>query len=257
MYSNNDKGKGKKGNKFKGNNKRKSLNGARIIQGMDGNNVEVHPAYNFNPKVWRNTPDAEKDKLRNEQQEYKRRQSISAVESVMSQQQMNYQPAPHAYYPPPPPQQIALGNARGSGTSNSKSTQRENHTMMGGRNEQASYRRDGHSSIMAVHTSRRVSSSLTKRQHAFVVEEPPAGKLSRKNESDSNADTCCLGNNFLVLSMTSKTADVYPYDNSYAPLRNVPIVSGGTAYDDPDSGLTYIYWSSMNPYTMGRSYNTR
>ena len=44
--------------------------------------------------------------------------------------------------------------------------------MMGGRNEQASYRRDGHSSIMAVHTSRRVSSSLTKRQHAFVVEEP-------------------------------------------------------------------------------------
>ena len=139
-YSNNDKGKGKKGNNFKGNNKRKSLNGARIIQGMDGNNVEVHPVYNFNPKVWRNIPDAEKDRLRNERQEYKRRQSISAVESIMSQQQMNCQPAPHVYYPPlppppPPPQQIALVNARGSGTSNSSSTQRGNSTMIGGRNE--------------------------------------------------------------------------------------------------------------------------
>ena len=60
------------------------------------------------------------------------------------------------------------------------------------------------------------------------------------NEADSNADTCCLGTNFLVLSMSSRTADVYPYDSSYSPIVNVPIVSGATAYDDDNTGETYI-----------------
>ena len=40
--------------------------------------------------------------------------------------------------------------------------------------------------------------------------------------------------------MTSRTADVYPYDSSYKPMVNVPIVTGATAWDDPHSGETYI-----------------
>ena len=60
------------------------------------------------------------------------------------------------------------------------------------------------------------------------------------NESDSNADTCCLGTNFIVLSYTQRTADVYAYDATYAPMSNVPIVTGATAWTDPMDNKTYI-----------------
>lgn len=60
------------------------------------------------------------------------------------------------------------------------------------------------------------------------------------NEADSNADTCCLGTNFTILSYTYRTADVFPYDDSYAPITNVPIVSGATKYINPDTGEQFI-----------------
>ena len=59
------------------------------------------------------------------------------------------------------------------------------------------------------------------------------GTIAR-NEADTNADTCCLGTNFTVLSYTSRTADVYPYDPSYEPVRSVPIVTGATTYHHPN-----------------------
>jgi hypothetical protein len=60
------------------------------------------------------------------------------------------------------------------------------------------------------------------------------------NECDTNADTCCLGKNFLVLHSTFRTADVYAYDTSIKPIENVSIVTGATAYDDPVTATTYI-----------------
>lgn len=69
--------------------------------------------------------------------------------------------------------------------------------------------------------------------------ESPANTAAN-NECDSNADTCCLGKNFVVLQATYRTADVYAYDSSIQPIENVPIVSGATAYDDPMSGDTFI-----------------
>ena len=41
------------------------------------------------------------------------------------------------------------------------------------------------------------------------------------------------------MSYTSRTADVYPYDESYTPITNVPIVSGATTYHHPN-GNSYI-----------------
>ena len=43
-----------------------------------------------------------------------------------------------------------------------------------------------------------------------------------------------------MLTSTFRTADVYAYDTSIRPTENVPIVSGATAYDDPDSRKTFI-----------------
>lgn len=60
------------------------------------------------------------------------------------------------------------------------------------------------------------------------------------NESDTNADTCCLGSNFVVMNYTRCTADVFTYDPTYVPIQNVPIVSSATAYDDPDTGVTWL-----------------
>jgi hypothetical protein len=67
-----------------------------------------------------------------------------------------------------------------------------------------------------------------------------AANTAANNECDSNADTCCLGKNFVVLQATYRTADVYAYDSSIKPLENVPIVTGATAYDDLVSGNTFI-----------------
>jgi hypothetical protein len=71
------------------------------------------------------------------------------------------------------------------------------------------------------------------------IQQPPVNTVA-PNEMDSNADTCCAGSNFILLSLTRRTADVFPYDSRYEPLLNVPIVTAATAYDDPDTGQTYI-----------------
>ena len=47
-----------------------------------------------------------------------------------------------------------------------------------------------------------------------------------------NAYICCLGDNFTVLKMTSRTSNVYPYNPSYKPLYNVTIESGTTTVTD-------------------------
>ena len=71
------------------------------------------------------------------------------------------------------------------------------------------------------------------------IKEPTVGTIAY-NEMDTNADTCCLGKNFIPIGYTYRTADVYPYDTSIAPVTNVPIVSGATAWKDPYSLDTYI-----------------
>ena len=73
----------------------------------------------------------------------------------------------------------------------------------------------------------------------YDIEDPEPGNIS-VNELDTNAETCCLGSNFTVLRMSSRTADVYPYDPSYKPLYNVPIVSGVTMVTDSITGNSLI-----------------
>ena len=87
-----------------------------------------------------------------------------------------------------------------------------------------------------VKTSRReICQSMPK----YKVQQCKPGTYA-SNESDSNADTCCLGSNFCILSYTNRTADVYPYDTSYEPLHNVPIVTGATAWTCLNTDETYI-----------------
>jgi hypothetical protein len=60
-------------------------------------------------------------------------------------------------------------------------------------------------------------------------------------ELDTHADTCAPGANFIPLSFTGRVCDVSPYNsNHYESEKDVPIISGGTAYTRQESGQTYI-----------------
>jgi hypothetical protein len=63
---------------------------------------------------------------------------------------------------------------------------------------------------------------------------------SAYNETDSNADTCCLGSNFAVLRYTNRSATVAPFHDAYTALTDVPIVSGATVYDDPTTNKSIL-----------------
>ena len=103
---------------------------------------------------------------------------------------------------------------------------------MGGRNEQVSLRsRNNNCQVQNVLSKQRIGRD--------TVVSKPDPNMYVNNEADTNYDTCCLGMNFIPITYTNCTADVYPYSNSYEPLENVPIVSRATSYYHPN-GNTYI-----------------
>ena len=61
-----------------------------------------------------------------------------------------------------------------------------------------------------------------------------------RTETDSHADTCALGSNFLLVETTDWTCCVKPFHKSYSPQNNVPVVTGATAYDNPLTNETVI-----------------
>jgi hypothetical protein len=61
-----------------------------------------------------------------------------------------------------------------------------------------------------------------------------------KLELDTHADTCCLGYNFVPILYTGQVCDVQPFADGYAPMKDIPVVTGVTAYDDEETGLTYL-----------------
>ena len=78
-------------------------------------------------------------------------------------------------------------------------------TAFGGRNDQQNKRAriNENSSISAVSTATR---KIAQTQSQSVY-QPEPGTIA-DIECDSNADTCCLGNNFVILKYTRQTADV-------------------------------------------------
>ena len=67
--------------------------------------------------------------------------------------------------------------------------------------------------------------------------QPRPGVVSA-NGTDSNADTCCLGTNFIILEHTTWQVDVHSCNKQAKPIQNASVVSGATAWDDPISRET-------------------
>ena len=110
---------------------------------------------------------------------------------------------------------------------------------MGGRNEKANNRQQRRAGAVTTKRHVKVSTPVLK-----SWQDPPVLTIA-DNECDTNADTCCLGKNFVVLNATFQTADVFAYDTSIKPIENVPSVSGATAYDDPITAQTFILDESL------------
>ena len=68
----------------------------------------------------------------------------------------------------------------------------------------------------------------------------PPSPIDAQIELDTHADTCVLGTNFIILHYTGRVCDVSPYSSEYESVKNVPIVSGATAWTDRQTGETYI-----------------
>ena len=106
-------------------------------------------------------------------------------------------------------------------------------SIMGGKNEQA-YLRSRNTNgrnISSVNTHKGVGRAKA------VIEPDP--NTAGSDESDANADTCCLVQNFIHIAYTNRSSNFYPYSEAYETIENVPIVSGATYYDHTD-GNTYI-----------------
>jgi hypothetical protein len=57
---------------------------------------------------------------------------------------------------------------------------------------------------------------------------------------DTHANTCTVRANCRIISVSEQTCNVAPYHPKYRSIQNCPIVQAGTAYTDPDTGITYI-----------------
>ena len=79
-----------------------------------------------------------------------------------------------------------------------------------------------------------ISTVITEHMVATVMANhlKPKEETIAANKCDTNADTCCLGANFAILEYTRRTADVYSYDKDVQPKKDIPIVSGATAWRD-------------------------
>lgn len=69
----------------------------------------------------------------------------------------------------------------------------------------------------------------------MITSTPTYGRI----DLDSHADTCVLGKTFVIYEYTGQQCTVHPYSSKYKP-KTVKIAHGGTAYDHPTNGKTYI-----------------
>ena len=202
---------------------------SRMITLTDGSQIEYHASFNFPRHTYLKMKQEDRETLKRERAAYNQsrgrgtRSEIQELRSQIQALQGTIVTTEHSTDNVSVSQQSQVSQLT-SGT----------HSIMGGRNEQAQNRQQRRAG--AVVTNRHLRATTP----SMRPWTDPVANTVADNECDTNADTCCLGKNFIVLNATYRTADVYAYDTSLQPMENVPIVSGGTAYDDPVSGDTYI-----------------
>lgn len=75
----------------------------------------------------------------------------------------------------------------------------------------------------------------------FISQVPDIATDAYGNtELDSHANMCCLGRQALVFHSSDLTCDVTPYDPAIGTRPGIPLCDMALAYDEPNTGETYI-----------------
>ena len=82
----------------------------------------------------------------------------------------------------------------------------------------------------------------------FITNEGYKGRC----ELDLHADTCVAGANFCICEFDGMTCEVSPYSDSYASIKDVPIVAAATAWTNAETGETHIFYILTRFSGMGR-----
>jgi len=79
---------------------------------------------------------------------------------------------------------------------------------------------------------------LVRLVYAFVVSALRRMVSGNRASLDSHADTCCAGANTLLIAMTGRTVNVYPFSKELSSMSGIPIATVAMAWDNPDDGKT-------------------
>ena len=96
--------------------------------------------------------------------------------------------------------------------------------------------------VIQITTKNKVSNTTVKSGNKL----PP--NTQTDNEYEMNINAYGFGNKFSVINYSTRTADIYPFNNSYKTLKHILIVTGATAYKDGVMGTPYIFdipWGSV------------
>jgi len=98
---------------------------------------------------------------------------------------------------------------------------------------------------------RRINRILTGPRH--TSNRPPTSAMDRRVlnvhtnqvhhstcELDSHADTCVAGPNTVILEYTDQMVSVSAFSDQFEVMKDIPIGTAATAYDDPNDGTTTI-----------------
>jgi hypothetical protein len=69
-----------------------------------------------------------------------------------------------------------------------------------------------------------------------------ARRTLNQSELDSHADTCVAGGNTKVINFTDTKVNVSPFSDSYKAIKDVPIATVATAWDDQGTGEVIILY---------------
>jgi hypothetical protein len=178
-----------------------------MITLTDGSQIEYHTSFNFPCHTYFKMKQEDCDTLKRERAAHNQRggRGSRKKQELRAQIQELQQQSGSSVAVTPPTNIVSI---RSQASQISTGT-----IIMGGRNEQAN-NRDARRTAAAALTKRHVKLTET------LWDNPPPNTMA-ENECDTNANTCCLGKNFVVLTPTFRTADVYAYDTRMC--RSCPV----------------------------------
>jgi hypothetical protein len=134
--------------------------------------------------------------------------------------------------------------AGGGGGGNGTPTEADGAQQQGGARQRTNagdqFGANAHATVGMMRSSMRMNTT----RYPIAREISRAAMMDAKQEMfielDSHADTVCVGANCRIIEYKQEMVNVEPYHPQYKAMQDVAIVQAASAYDDPETGTTYI-----------------